>query len=783
MENMKRSIRRLVPRLAILAVVVVCGAFAIAQVQRGDVATSQPPNATEPTTSEPDVSSTAAVPDILASSTWSRFDTQFPEVPAATVQIMHDSQVRQAQAEVNSIHSGFESFDNTYSPKAQQSNPIRNNLPGALSEAAPPAKFAVDTLEAQVLLTQGADTSALHAELPATDATPQSKQFGDEVDVGLEAELLSEAEPDTHRFVPPDGSPTTSTPDTTISESASESDRVGNGPGADDLGANPRFDDSNSEPRGYSNPVRTENQTFPVTAPPESVTIESSPRAEPSAAHEEPSQFIDRRMFGDTPTYATADVLGSGNDAAVAGVGRPGPRELEGPQSPALTIRKIAPTNVRVGQPATFQIKIRNVGQVSVEHVLVRDEIPLGTILVDTQPRATATAEGAVLWQLGTLRPGEEETVSMQVTPTEEGPIGSVATLTFQTLASARANATKPMLELEHSGPRQVLVGELVHFTIRLSNPGSGDATQVVLEEDVPAGLSHSKGPQLQHEIGTIPAGETRRVQLSLRAAKAGPVENVVVARAEGGLIAEHRIHLEVIAPELRVQVKGPTHRYLERKATFTLAIENPGTAPAKNVELMARLPKTLKFVSTNNNGRYNRATNTIRWSLDQLPAGQFGEVKFTTTPTQMGEFNIHAEATANMGLRAEQDHRLEVDGIAALAFSVTDQVDPIEVGGITTYEIHVKNQGTKDAGNIRFVALVPPGMKAIDGSGPTAVRIEGERVFCGPITRLPAKGESTYTIRVQGVTAGDQRFRVEMTSDATLVPVIKEESTRVYSD
>ncbi len=154
----------------------------------------------------------------------------------------------------------------------------------------------------------------------------------------------------------------------------------------------------------------------------------------------------------------------------------------------------------------------------------------------------------------------------MQVTPTEEGPIGSVATLTFQTLASARANATRPMLEVEHSGPRQVLVGEQVKFTIRLTNPGSGDATNVVLEEDVPEGLSHSKGPQLEHEIGTIPAGATRRVQLSLRAAKAGQVENIVVARAEVGLFAEHRITLEVIAPELRVRVKGPTRRYLERK-------------------------------------------------------------------------------------------------------------------------------------------------------------------------------------------------------------------------
>ncbi len=463
--------------------------------------------------------------------------------------------------------------------------------------------------------------------------------------------------------------------------------------------------------------------------------------------------------------------------------GRPGPRELEGPQTPSITIQKIAPPEVRVGQPATFQIKVRNVGQVPADNVLIRDEIPQGTRLIDTNPQATQTSDGAIMWQLGTMRPGDEVVASIQLTPVDEGQVGSVATVAFQASASARAKATRPLLEIEHTGPRQVLTGEPVKFAIRLSNPGSGAAAQVVLEEDVPPGLSHPKGPQLEYEVGTIQPGGTRHLELTLKAAQPGIVENVLVARAGGGLVAEHRIKLEVIAPQLRVRIAGPSRRYLDRKATFSVAVENPGTAPAQNVDLVANLPRGLQFVSTNNSGRYDPTAHAIRWSLEKLPAGQFGKVQFTATPTVMGQLKVRAEGKASAGLVDAQEHDLTVEGIAALLFGVADLTDPIETGGNTTYEIRVTNQGSKAATNIRFVAQVPAGMKPIRGDGPTNVRIDGQRVSFDPLARRAPKGEATFRIQVQGDDAGDHRFRVQMTSDEMTVPVVKEESTRVYSD
>jgi uncharacterized repeat protein (TIGR01451 family) len=221
----------------------------------------------------------------------------------------------------------------------------------------------------------------------------------------------------------------------------------------------------------------------------------------------------------------------------------------------------------------------------------------------------------------------------------------------------------------------------------------------------------------------------------------------------------------------------------LERPATFSVSVANPGTAAAKDVELIAQLPPGLRFVSTNNSGYYDQGRHAVIWSLEQLPPGEMGKAQFTASASKMGTMQIRAEGRAQSGLQSAQDHSLSVEGIAALLFGLADQVDPIEVGGQTSYEIKVVNQGSQAASNVRFVAILPEGLQPVSGQGPTAETLQGQRVMFEPLASLAPKQQAIFRIQVQGVSSGDHRFRVQMTSDDITKPVIKEESTRVYSD
>ncbi|MBN2474431.1 MAG: DUF11 domain-containing protein [Pirellulales bacterium] len=477
--------------------------------------------------------------------------------------------------------------------------------------------------------------------------------------------------------------------------------------------------------------------------------------------------------------YATADAAAFSSE----GTGEPGSKQLEGPQAPQLTIQKTAPDEIQVGRPATFHLVVRNTGQVAADEVHLRDEIPKGTRLISTMPRATRGARGELLWELGTVKPGDESKIEIQLMPTATGEIGSVATVSFSAGASARTVATKPELVVKTLAPAKVLIGEEVALKIEISNPGSGKATGVVLEEHIPNGLQHPAGNNLEYVIGDLPPGETRQLELTLVASGAGTITNVLVARDDGTLRTEDRFNLEVIAPDLDVAVTGPKRRYLEREAVYTFSVSNPGTAPAEEVELVAYLPSGLKFVSANNAGHYEETNRTVHWRLEELPMQETGEVQLIAMPVEAGQQNLRLRGTAAKGLADEDEQPVMVEGIAAIMFEVIDVNDPVEVGGETTYEVRVLNQGSKAATNVLLELNLPAQLRVLDAEGPTRHRVQGGRILFEPLSRLAPKADTTYRVRVQGIQAGDLRVPVQLSTDEMREPVTKEESTRVYAD
>ncbi len=479
-------------------------------------------------------------------------------------------------------------------------------------------------------------------------------------------------------------------------------------------------------------------------------------------------------------TYAAANY--SANSVATSS-GRPGDRVLEGPQSASLVVEKIAPAEIQIGKSSSFVIKVQNTGRADATKVVLQDFVPEKTRFVQADPPASPAPNGSLIWQLGTIKAGEETSVTLELEPTDEGEIGSVATVSFQSQVSARTVATRPLLTIEQSAPPTVLIGGDVIIRVKVANPGTGAASGVILEEDVPEGLSHPAGKALEFEVGTLRPGESRDLELTMKAMTAGFVENILSARSDAVSTVSSTARVEITAPEISLGLVGPRKRYLERKATYTVSIQNPGTATAHDVEVIAYLPKGLQFVDTNNQGQYDAQSHAVYWSLEELPARQAGNVELTAMPVQAGQQRIRVEGKAQMGLTHETEQVVDVEGFAALVFSVVDLADPIEVGGKTHYEIHVENQGSKTATNVEIGAILPAGLTPIDGEGPTKAFVTGQQVVFEKLPRLAPKDKRVFRIQIQGRQAGDQHVQVQLQSDDMQSPLVKEERTRVYVD
>ena len=484
------------------------------------------------------------------------------------------------------------------------------------------------------------------------------------------------------------------------------------------------------------------------------------------------------------PTTTPAVIDQAPSAVNVEGFGKPGEKKLEGAQTPCVTIEKIAPQEIQVGKPAKFQIIVRNTGPVTAESVEVTDPVPQGTQLISQPPKTSLTSRGEILWNVGELKPSEESKLEVDLMPIAEGEIGSVAKVQFRSSASVRTVATKPDLLMELNAAKQVMIGESVTVHLKLSNRGTGVASGVVLSSRVPPQFQHPAGSELEFEIGQLKPGDSRDIELVLRSVQAGATTVTLVAQGDAAnLRAEQTMNIEVIAPGLKVELTGPGVRYLDKQAKYTVAVSNPGTAAARNLQLVTRLPQGMQFVEATESGHFDAATNSVMWGLDELPPRETGSVSLTVLAKEPGEQKLRSEVKAAGNLSETAEQVTMVEGVAAVSFTVVDVEDPVEVGGKVTYEIHVVNQGSKAASKLQVMAVLPQEIKPVSGEGPAKQGISGQQVIFEPLSRLAPKADVTYRVVGQCLAPGDCRIQVLLKTEEMEKPVTKEESTRVYKD
>ncbi len=471
------------------------------------------------------------------------------------------------------------------------------------------------------------------------------------------------------------------------------------------------------------------------------------------------------------------------NSAGLAASALPGDVGLEGRLTPTVTIEKRAPEEVQVGRVAEFTILVRNDGRVPAQDVMVIDRVPQGAKFAGAEPDAQRTADGALFWSLGELPPGATRELVMQVIPEQEGEIGSVARVVFQTAASARTMATRPELKIEHTGPEKVLIGRNVTYAITISNPGTGAAYGVTLEADIPEGLRHPRGQALEYSVGMLKPGESRTLQLTLAAEQAGVVANRLVVRGDGDLMMEDKSQLQIIAPNIQASIEAPTKRYVDRPARYEFRLANVGTAAASEVELVAYLPRGMKFDSANNHGEYDARQHAVYWNLVELGPNQNDAVELVATPRETGEHTLRLEGKGALGVTISKEHQLEVFTLNELSFTVADIADPIEVGSKTTYEIRVTNQGSKADAGIQVLVELPQGMQPQPPADGQQYTVQQQIVAFPDLETLAPNASTTLRFQALGQAAGDHRIRVQVVSQGSPTPVVKEEATRVYAD
>lgn len=450
--------------------------------------------------------------------------------------------------------------------------------------------------------------------------------------------------------------------------------------------------------------------------------------------------------------------------------------------TPAVTAKWTKKGDLNVGQPCDCSILVSNSGTGDATDVVVEASLPPTVRVTKAQPAPDEAKETAI-WRFASLKAGETKAIQLTLVPSRRGDLQARATVRFTGLAAGSFSVKEPMLKVELTGPTAALVGDSASQFITVSNPGTGVARKVAVEATIPAGLEHPRGERLVMDIGSLNPGESRKVRLSLTAVAGGEQKIKVKATAVAALARMQERVVKVSAPSLKLALDGPGLRYVGRKAVYTLKATNDGSVATNNVQLIHKLPDGFKFVSAESGGTYDAAKRTIRWFVGRVEPGKSVAVKTVLTSTKLGDYTHLAAALSEQGVKAETNCKTKVDGTASLILEVADLDDPVEVGSETAYEVRVRNEGSKAAGNVKISCELPKGVELIAAKGPTGSATKDGKLTFEALPSLEPGKTVVYRVQVKGTLAGDHRFRAHLSSDSNSKTLTYDELTKFYGE
>ena len=448
-----------------------------------------------------------------------------------------------------------------------------------------------------------------------------------------------------------------------------------------------------------------------------------------------------------------------------------------------LYIQKTAPGEVSLGQEYSYTLKVTNLTGASLNNVQIVEELGSNYKLASSSPEAKKDGK-MLVWDLGSLNPRQTMTLTVTGEATGEGQLKNCVTGSYELAGCLVTSVTKPALKVTKEQTPSVLVCDVIEYKATVTNNGSGVARGVKIVDELPAGLTTSKGESvLSVDLGDLNPGKSKTVTTKLKAAKSGNYESTVKATAAGGLKSNATKSTKVSQPKLAITKTGTKKLYAGSNIDYTISVSNTGDGVAKNVTINDGVPAGTTFVSASNGGKVSN--NSVTWKLGDLQPGAKKTVTLKVKANKILTVHNAAAATADCADAVTAKASTVVEGVPAILLEVVDINDPVELGETTTYVITATNQGTASDTNIKIVANLEAAQQFVGTEGSaTAGTFRNGTVTFGTLAELKPGAKATWRVNVKAGAApagGRVYFEVKMDTDGLGRSVEEDEATTFY--
>ncbi|EEM46784.1 hypothetical protein bthur0005_33210 [Bacillus thuringiensis serovar pakistani str. T13001] len=486
-----------------------------------------------------------------------------------------------------------------------------------------------------------------------------------------------------------------------------------------------------------------------------------------------------------------------------------------------------------IGDTITYTITFRNGGTVPATNVLLTDPTPNGTTFITNSVTidgvSSLGSNPALGIQLGTVAVGETKTITYQVLVTNFPPNGIIenqALFTYQyqpnpneppvtsTTPTPNVNVSinNPNPTTTKSADLQIAdIGDTVTFTVTFQNKGTVPATNVIVQDTLPQGVSFVPGsvvingisqlgenPEIGVPIGTVNPGQSITVTFQgivNSIPPSGIIRNIAnitftyepnpneppVTTTITTLETETTVNTATLEPQ---KTADRSFVALNDIITYTLSFQNVGTVPATNVTITDSIPAGTTFIP--DSVTINDVPQAGINPASGIPIGTLAPTERVTITFQVQVINIPPSGTINNQGSATFNYQtdptlppviktettLETNTpiqTAVISPTKTANLTFAEIGNTVTYTVIFTNQGTIPATNVTITDTLPPGTSFVTNS----VTINNvTQPGVSPVTGIPAgtvnPGETiTVTFQIQ-INAIPPSGKIENTASVT---------------
>lgn len=444
-----------------------------------------------------------------------------------------------------------------------------------------------------------------------------------------------------------------------------------------------------------------------------------------------------------------------------------------------VKLEKCMPRQVQTGTEFEYTIKVTNLTDGALTDVVVTDTLNENIQHKSSNPPANIQGN-KLIWAFSGLGPKQAVEIKGVAVAITSGILKNCADVTYKMPVCVQSVSVQPNIVITKTAPAEVSICDPINIIFKVENSGTGPANNVRIIDNLPEGLVTAQGSsKIEIPMGSLLAGTSRSVAVSLMAQRPGTFSNKAVVAADGINVESPTVTTMVKKPVLKITKTGPDTQYLDRELTYEIAVTNVGDWPAVDTIIEESAAGGLRFVKASQGGAL--VNNKVLWKIAKLNPGATAKTYVTYMPDGMGTIVNTATASAVCADAVKATIQTQIKGVPAILLEVVDITDPIKVGSDVTYRITVTNQGSAVGTNIVIKAMLESEMEYVSSAGATQGSFAGNTVTFAPLPSLNPRTRASWEVTVKAKAVGDVRFKTTMRSDQLTRDVEETESTNFY--